>query len=111
MSNIDVNANRSAFFPKSKSTDIGRSSSISKSPYIKGNDAARKLELDQLTQRDAKVDINDAVRDFSKIKKAVDAAPEIDNSDKIARLKSQIQAGTYKIDYDALADKMLSAEF
>ena len=39
------------------------------------------------------------------------SAPEIDNSEKIARLKAQIAAGSYEIDYDGLADKILSSEF
>jgi negative regulator of flagellin synthesis FlgM len=51
------------------------------------------------------------VRDFSRIKKAAASAPEQDNSEKIARLKAQIQAGTYEVDYDGLADKMLQSEF
>ena len=36
---------------------------------------------------------------------------QVDNTDKIAMLKAQIQAGTYQPDYDAIADKMLSSEF
>jgi negative regulator of flagellin synthesis FlgM len=51
------------------------------------------------------------VKDFSKIKKAAMSAPEPDNSEKIARLKSQIAAGTYEVDYDGLADKILTEEF
>ena len=39
------------------------------------------------------------------------SAPETDNSEKIARLKAQINAGTYEIDYDGLADKILNSEF
>ncbi len=77
---------------------------------LKRNDDERKVELEG-TKRDAKVQIPDAVKDFSRIKKAVDAAPEIDNSDKIASLKAQIQGGNYKVDYDALAGKMLESEF
>jgi len=38
-------------------------------------------------------------------------APEPDNTDKIAKLKAQIEAGTYEIDYDALADKILMNEY
>lgn len=77
---------------------------------LKRNDDDRKVELEG-TKRDAKVQIPDAVKDFSRIKKAVDAAPEIDKSDKIASLKAQIQKGEYKVDYDALAGKMLETEF
>lgn len=77
---------------------------------LKRNDEDRKVELEG-TKRDAKVQIPDAVKDFSRIKKAVDAAPEVDNSDKISALKAQIQNGTYKVDYDAVAGKMLETEF
>lgn len=108
MSSIDTT--RSNFFPNSKGPSADRAGQASKTA-LKRNDPYRAQELRDTTSKDAKVDINDAVRDFSMIKKAVDAAPEIDNSDKIARLKQQIQAGTYQVDYDALADKMLSAEF
>tara|TARA_R110000868_G_scaffold100128_1_gene275357 strand:+ start:21316 stop:21639 length:324 start_codon:yes stop_codon:yes gene_type:complete len=107
MSSIDTS--RSSFFPNSK-TSAERAGATNKTS-IKRNDAYRAQELKDTTKNDAKVDIADAVRDFSMIKKAVDAAPEVDNTDKIARLKQQIQAGTYQVDYDALADKMLSAEF
>lgn len=105
MSSIDPT--RSNFFPNSKTERAQQSNKA----VLKRNDAYRAQELRDTTQNDAKVDINEAVRDFSRIKKAVDAAPEIDNSDKIARLKQQIQAGSYKVDYDALADKMLATEF
>ena len=44
-------------------------------------------------------------------KKVADAAPEIDKSDKIERLKAQIADGSYKIDYDGLSDIILEQEF
>ena len=101
---------RSGFFPNSKTTSLDKSSQMSKA-YMKRNDVTRASELGEMAKKDAKVDIPDAIKDFSRIKKAVDQAPEIDNTDKIARLKSQIDAGTYQINYDALADKILSQEF
>lgn len=108
MSKIDTNPSRSSFFPKSKSAF--KTKTLNRS-LIQRNDPSRKRELDSQTGTHAKVEIPNAVRDFAKIKKAVDQAPEMDNTDKIARLKSQIQGGTYKVDYDALADKILSSEF
>lgn len=101
---------RSSFFPNSKTGTTDKASQMSKT-YMKRNDTVRANELGEMAKKDAKVDIPDAIKDFSRIKKAVDQAPDIDNSDKIARLKSQIQAGTYKVDYDALADKILGQEF
>ena len=68
-------------------------------------------ELSARTAGDAKVTIPEGVKDFSRIKKAAMTAPEQDNSEKIARLKAQIQGGTYEVDYDGLADKMLQSEF
>jgi negative regulator of flagellin synthesis FlgM len=63
------------------------------------------------TGTDAQVSIGDGVKEFARIKKAAMNAPEVDNTEKIARLKAQIAAGTYEVDYDGLADKILTTEF
>jgi len=110
MSKIDPNASRSSFFPNSKETKRVKPRSINSS-LIQRNDSMRQKEIENKTGSHAKVDIPSAVRDFAKIKKAVDRAPDIDNSEKVARLKAQVQAGTYSVDYDKLADKILSSEF
>lgn len=110
MSNIDV-TNRSNFFPNSEKAKNVRAQKAQQAAALKRNDMARREQLERMSAKDAKVQIPDAVRDFSRIKKAVDAAPEIDNSDKIARLKQQIQNGTYKVNYEAIADKLLTTEF
>lgn len=106
MNNIDT---RPPFFPRTKAnqTSISKPSEIA----LKRNDASRMKELENNTAKDAKVSIADTIKDFSRIKKAVDASGDVDNSDKIAKLRAQIQAKTYDIDYDALADKMLTSEF
>lgn len=106
MNSIDT---RPPFFPNTKTgqTKVGNSQSFS----LKRNDPSRVDELNAKTSDHAKVSINEPIKDFSRIKKAVDTAPEVDNSDRIAALKAQINAGTYNIDYDALADKMLESEF
>lgn len=110
MSKID-NGTRSNFFPKSKASQPQVKPRALNPNYIQRNDPTRKKELESTTGSHAKVEIPNAVRDFAKIKRAVDNAPPIDNSEKITQLKSQINAGTYKVDYDALADKILSSEF
>jgi negative regulator of flagellin synthesis FlgM len=110
MSNIDT---RSPFFPnrpaQKKETATGLDN-VNRAT-VQRNTPQRFQEIANKTSQDAKVSIPEEIRDFSKIKKAVDAAPEIDNSEKIARLKAQIQAGTYQVDYDAVADKILDSEF
>ena len=76
-----------------------------------GNSPERTTEIMDRTGADAKVNIGDGVKDFARIKKAAMNAPEQDNSEKIARLKAQIAAGTYEVDYDGLADKILTSEY
>ncbi|AYF45937.1 flagellar biosynthesis anti-sigma factor FlgM [Halobacteriovorax sp. BALOs_7] len=105
-----VQNTRSSFFPNSR-TQNERAQDVQKQSPIKRNSTAQKAYIDNQTSRDAKVTIPEAVKDFAQIKKAVDAAPEMDNSAKIAALKAQIQGGTYKMDYEKMADKILGEEF
>lgn len=108
MSSIDT---RSAFFPRSRDVKSESTSGSGKVAGVQKNSMERASELSEKTSTDAKVSIPEGVKDFSRIKKAAMSAPEPDNSEKIARLKAQIQAGTYEIDYDGLADKILGSEF
>lgn len=108
MSSINT---RSAFFPQGRSAQTESAKGGSKVDSVQRNTTERASELSDKTSTDAKVSIPEGVKDFSRIKKAAISAPEADNSEKIARLKAQIQAGTYEVDYDGLADKILSSEF
>ena len=104
MSKVDSTSSRSIFMPnKRESGKVGSAG--------QRNSDMRKEELETFSKNDSKVDIPDAIKDFSRIKKAADAAPAIDNTDKIARLKSQIAAGTYQVDAGDLADKIMEQEF
>lgn len=107
MNSID---SRSPFFPNSKSAqrDLQK---IKRSQLLNRNTAERAQELQNTTANDAKVNISNKIKDFSRVKKAVDMAPPVDNTDKIAALKAQIKAGTYQPNYDAIADKMLGSEY
>lgn len=106
MNNIE--STRSKFFPNTKTTVTGKNASKIKA--LQRNDTSRFNELKDMEKRDSSVTIPEAVKDFSRIRKAVDSAPEIDNSDKIARLKDQIQNGTYKMNFEAIADKILAED-
>ena len=108
MSRIDT---RPSFFPRSRSAQAEKSNGGRQVEGAERNTMERTSELQAKTAGDARVNIPDGVKDFSRIKKAAMSAPEADNSEKIARLKAQIQAGTYEVDYDGLADKILTSEF
>lgn len=63
-----------------------------------------KMSRDELAS--AKVKLSDRAHDMKKIRSAVDAAPEADEA-KIAKFKSLIENGQYKVDSKAVADKMV----
>jgi hypothetical protein len=79
MNSVDT---RAPFFPRSKSaqTEVQTTGRVG----LGRNSYDRIQELEAKTSHHAKVSIPDKIRDFSRIKKAVDSAPEIDNTDKIA---------------------------
>ncbi|MBT3234806.1 MAG: flagellar biosynthesis anti-sigma factor FlgM [Bdellovibrionales bacterium] len=110
MNNIENSVKRSAFFPNDVNSKRKKLTQMQQAA-LKRNNQERQRELLDLKSRDSRVKIPNAVRDFARIKKTVDAAPAIDNSAKIAQLRNQISKGEYQIDYDALADKMLQSEF
>lgn len=107
MSNIDT---RAPFFPNSKSSQR-EIENAKRAQFLRRNSIERANELNTRTARDAKVTIPESIRDFSQIKRAVDMAPPIDNTDKMARLRAEIQGGTYQPDYDAIADRILQDEY
>ncbi len=100
---------RAPFFPNSK-TAQKEAARLRKAGNVHRNTYDRAEEIRTKTAKDAKVSIPESIKDFSKIKKAVDASEPVDNQAKIADLKARIQAGTYEMDYDALADKVLQTE-
>jgi negative regulator of flagellin synthesis FlgM len=109
----DVNGlQRPSFFPNSPSAQKARDAKrMEKVLELKRNSEERSQELKSTTQGHSKVSIPEKVKDFARIKSAVDSSPDLDQSEKVASLKSQIQAGEYQIDYDKLADKMLESEY
>lgn len=108
MSSIDT---RSPFFPRGRDVKSEATKNGSQIAGVEKNTMERASQISEKTSGDAKVSIPEGVKDFSRIKKAAMSAPEVDNSEKIARLKAQIAAGTYEVDYDGLADKILTSEF
>lgn len=109
MNNIDT---RPPFFPRSRANSSpGSTIANTQNITLRKNNYERAKELEAKTQKDARVNIPDKIKDFSQIKRIADTSTPIDNSAKIADLKARIQAGTYEVDYDAVADKMLSTEY
>lgn len=53
-----------------------------------------------------KLEISQTAKTFKTAKAAVDNAPDI-RADKVAKIKAQIEAGSYNISSEAVADKIL----
>ncbi|MDH5580370.1 MAG: flagellar biosynthesis anti-sigma factor FlgM [Bdellovibrionales bacterium] len=109
MSKITKPKERSFFFPKKRETITNTKNKLG--GERSNIDSGKQLKRDNLIQRDTNVTINDGIKDFSKIKRYANLAPDIDNSQKIASLKEQIANGTYKVDLDALADSIMDQKF
>ena len=70
----------------------------------------QKKKGEKLSSLDAKVTIPEAIKDFARIKRVVDESPDMDNQIKVEKIKDQIKNGSYKINYELLAEKMLENE-
>ena len=56
------------------------------------------------------VDISDTAKRVSSAREELDRIPDV-REDKVAELKAQIENGTYKVDSEKIADKMLKEGF
>ncbi len=68
-------------------------------------DAASEQPQQQQTKADT-VALSNAAKDIQEAQKQLEAIPDV-REDKVAQLKEQIENGTYEIDEEKIADKML----
>jgi flagellar biosynthesis anti-sigma factor FlgM len=104
---------RAQFFPGKNTINnspINPAKNTYAQEFLNRNDIEKQNEIREKTQSDVQVTIPDKIKDFARIKKAALNAPDIDNSEKIKNLKSQIEKGEYTIDFDQLAEKILEKE-
>lgn len=79
---------------------------VQNTPYIKG---AAKTESKGTATPSAKaerVELSVRARQFQAARQAIEKMDDVDH-EKVARIKAQIQAGTYKVDAEKIAAKML----
>lgn len=108
MSKMNTDSLRSPFFPNK--SPIQNRNNVS-SRKIERNDTDRKNEIDSMSKNHTKVSINNKIKDFSRFKKIVDNAEDIDRSDYLIDLKNKINAGEYQIDPEKIAEKMILNEY
>ncbi len=71
---------------------------------------SKKVTSSQKSSRDDKVEISQAGKDIAVAKKAVVEASDV-REDKIQKIKEQIDAGTYAVSAEDVAEKMLGSIF
>ena len=111
MSNVNMDNLRSPFFPNKSPVDKSSRSKIYDKIKPRRNDDDRADELKKLSQKHTKVNINSKTKDFSLIKSAVDKSPDIERSEYLQELKSKIKSGSYQINPEKIAEKMILNEF
>lgn len=70
--------------------------------------AAHKIEGSTASQQGTIVELSPALKEAEQIKQIVAAEPDI-RTEKVNGIKAQIEAGTYKIDANEIADKLVNA--
>ena len=69
---------------------------------------SKKVEGAEQTAQDAIVNLSPALKEAQAAKKIIEAEPDV-REDKVAELKERIESGKYKIDHEAVADKMVDS--
>lgn len=62
------------------------------------------------SQQDAVVNLSERSRDVRRAEEVIQSEPDV-RSEKVQAIKDQIEKGTYEIDFDKTAEKMVKAFF
>ena len=74
------------------------------------NMQTKKETVEKKTSRDDKIEISQVGKDMTVAKKAISEAPDI-REDKVKAIKEQMEAGTYSVSSEAIADKLINSFF
>lgn len=87
-----------------KSKEAGRAADVQKAKVAPNSEGAKTHSAG------AQVDISEQAQLMRKAAEAVHAAPDV-RQDRVAQLKERIRAGTYKVDSQSVADKLVEEHF
>ena len=74
------------------------------------NMQTKKETTEKKISRDDKIEISQVGKDMTVPKKAISEAPDI-REDKVKAIKEQMEAGTYSVSSEAIADKLINGFF
>ena len=75
----------------------------------RGSDAARSSASDAASSSSGDAHITDSARKLSELEQVVQALPAVDSS-RVAEVSTSIQNGTYQINSERIADKLLQSD-
>ena len=84
----------------------GKVPPLDKTPYVKQTNRITEKPASTPASKGDRVDLSDRARELQAARKAVAGMDDVDHA-KVARIKAQVQAGTYKVDATRTADKMI----
>ncbi|MFK8138315.1 MAG: flagellar biosynthesis anti-sigma factor FlgM [Bdellovibrionales bacterium] len=87
---------------------LGNSDRVTKSKTGDGDANASKVSS-ALLDSSAKVNISEKAKEINRVKELAKQAPDVD-AEKVAKFRSLIANGEYKINAGAIADKMVDEE-
>ncbi len=103
---MKVNQSGNSPVQSSESKKAGRATVAQKTEATKKTEGAAKPEAAKIAPGSARAEISGKAKEMVKAKSVAEAAPDV-REEKIAELKRRIQAGTYSVEPEAIADKML----
>lgn len=74
------------------------------------NMQTKKETTEKKISRDDKIEISQVGKDMTVAKKAISEASDI-REDKVKAIKEQMEAGTYSVSSEAIADKLINSFF
>jgi negative regulator of flagellin synthesis FlgM len=89
-----------------KITDAKEAASQAIQQYTVSKSVKQESRNNAVPPQGEKVELSGNVKDMQNIKKAIDELPDV-REDKVLGLKKQIQEGTYNINGEKIAGKML----
>lgn len=78
---------------------------VQSTPYVQQGNKTAPTKSQAVAMGD-RVELSARARELHAAQKAVKQMPDVDEA-KVAKIKAQIQAGTYKVDSDKIAAKMI----
>ena len=84
----------------------GDVASTSKTERADKSQKAKKGEVSPGASESVRAEISSKAKDLAKSKAVAESAPDV-REDKVAELKKRIEGGKYKVDADAIANKLV----